>query len=106
MSIPQLVTKTTASFNQTASTEGIHVRRDAKFYRPVPEVGYHIIGDYGQNNYNQPASSVITVKALNNDNEDPLLKAPEDFVEIASLGDGRLRFYFPKPPKGYVSIGS
>lgn len=101
---------TTSHFTQVWTDSGSGADKDGAFYKPrVPE-GFFSIGDYGQSNYSTPRRAVVVVKAVNEDPNDPLLKAPIDYALIwKDTGSGASKdgsFWQPVPPDGYVCIGS
>lgn len=94
-------------FNLIWNDKGSGGRYDGAFYRQVPDAGTYILGDYGQNNYNQPAPnrSVLSFKPI----KDDALKHPVRFELVwKDSGSGANRdgsFWLPIPPPGYKALG-
>ena len=105
----QLKFGTSSSFELKWNDQGSGADRDGAFYRPIPDAGFFILGDYGQNNYSAPRGTVITVTEIDSNPKDPLLAPPIDYVLIwADTGSGADRdgsFWQPLPPNGYVALG-
>ncbi len=100
---------TTSTFELKWNDRGSGANMDGAFYRPIPEAGFFVIGDYGQDNYSEPRGTVITVTEIDPDPANPLLKPPVGFAQIWNdKGSGADRdgsFWQPLPPNGYVALG-
>lgn len=104
----QLEFGVTNRFSPIFTTQGTGVAANAVFYRPQPADGYFILGDYGQGNLDPAAGSIVTVKVIDPDPNDPMLVPPEGFQLIwngtpAGI-DGSL--WLPRAPANYVALGA
>jgi hypothetical protein len=107
---PTLLISTTSNYTWLYNDKGSGADMDVTIWRPTPtNTDYYIIGDYAQGNYSQPTGSSLIVMALNDDPNNPLIKAPVGYTEVwndhGSGGDNDGSVWFPVPPDGYISIG-
>jgi hypothetical protein len=106
---PVLNFSTTSKYDRKWWDKGSGAGMDGAFYRPIPQQGYFILGDYGQGNYNPPNGTVLTIKVEQDDPDQPALKVPEDFVQVyndkGSGADEDGSFWAPIAPFGYVACG-
>jgi hypothetical protein len=106
---PTLIVSTTGTYTWITSDKGSGADQDVTLWRPDPENGYFIIGDYAQANY-QPATGIsLIVKAINDDPASPLLKEPRTwsvvYTDVGSGGDYDWSIWSAVPYDGYVPIG-
>jgi len=100
---------TTSNFEHIYDDKGSGAHMNGSFYRPEPQEGFYILGDYAQGDYHPPNGTVFTIKVENDDQKNPVLQAPEDYIRIwtdhhsGAHEDGS--FWAPKPPFGYVTCG-
>lgn len=105
----QLQFGTASRFELIYNDGGSGASLDGAFYRPIPEKEFFILGDYGQNNYNDARGTVVTVQEIDRDDSHPLLTPPEDYVQIWTDRNSHAHmdgsFWQPVPPNGYVALG-
>ncbi|HEV8583058.1 MAG TPA: Vps62-related protein [Thermoanaerobaculia bacterium] len=106
---PVLVLSTTSRFERIWWDKGSGADMDGAFYRPQPQDGFFILGDYGQGNYNSPNGTALTIRVDQDDPNQPALKPPDDYVLVysdkGSGADEDGSFWAPIPPFGYVVCG-
>lgn len=107
---PSLLTSNTSNYNWIYSDKGSGSHMDVTIYRPAPsDPLYMIVGHYAQGNYSQPTGNSLTVRAINDDPNSPLLKSPIGFNEVwndhGSGGTYDGSIWYPVPPDGYRSLG-
>lgn len=106
---PILEFSTTSQFVRVWWDQKSGSHMDGAFYRPVPQSGYFLFGDYGQGNYSAPTGTVTTVRVENDDPDHPALMPPVGFSQVwidkgsGARDDGS--FWAPIPPAGYVACG-
>jgi hypothetical protein len=108
---PVIEFSTTQQYSPIWNDKGSGAHMDGAFYRPLPQEGFYILGDYGQGNYNLPSEPVLTIRVKEDDPEHPALKEPLDwqFVSIwkdkgsGAHEDGSV--WAPVAPFGYVVCG-
>jgi len=107
---PALVVGTTSIYDWVYDDKGSGADNDVTVWRPHPsDSNYYIIGDYAQGNYGAPTGTAYVVKAVNDDPNNPLLKAPKTYNQIwtdrGSGGDSDGSIWYPVPEDNYVAIG-
>jgi len=107
---PTLLVSTTSNYLWLYNDQGTGAHMDVSLYRPNPtDSTYSIIGDYAQGNYSGPTGSSLIVKALNDDPNNPLLKAPSGYQQVwndhGSGGHNDGSIWYPTAPDGYRTIG-
>ncbi|HWM91298.1 MAG TPA: Vps62-related protein [Thermoanaerobaculia bacterium] len=82
---PVLEFKKTTDYDEIWDDQGSGANDNARFYRPLPPSGFHILGHYGQGNYDSPSRGVITVKVKDSAEENPSYPTfvkPKGYQEI------------------------
>jgi hypothetical protein len=109
---PRLEVSTTSLFEKIWTDKGSGADLNGAFYRPVPESGYFILGDYAQGNYQESSGTVKVIRVADGADEDdelPALAAPTGYTRIykdtGSGADKDGSFWAPTPPFGYVAVG-
>lgn len=107
---PTLLVSNTSNYNWLYADNGTGASMDVTIYRPAPtDTSFFIVGDYAQGNYNPPVGTSLTVKAINDDPANPLLKAPIKYNQIwndhGSGGKYDGSIWHPIAPDGYVALG-
>jgi len=107
---PTLMVSTTSTYTWVWNDQGSGANMDVTIWRPVPaDPTYSILGDYAQGNYSQPTGVSIVVKVINDDPNNPVLKAPKHFNPVwndkGSGGDYDGSIWYPAPNDGYVTLG-
>lgn len=107
---PTLITSATSSYTWIWSDVGSGADQDVSIFRPVPsDTSFYIVGDYAQGNFNSPTGTSLIVKAVNDDPDNPLLKAPVRYEKVwddaDSGGDNDGSIWRPVAPDGYLSLG-
>ncbi|HEV2478581.1 MAG TPA: Vps62-related protein [Puia sp.] len=108
---PTLLTSTTSIYTRIWWDKGSGASMDCTIYRPTPsDVRWFIVGDYAQGNNNgNPVGTSLLVLAVNDDSDNPLLKAPVKYEQIwndrHSGGDEDGSIWRPIPPDGYKAMG-
>lgn len=106
---PTLITSTTSSYTWIWSDKGSGADQDCTIFRPTPDNGFYIVGDYAQGNYGSPTGTSLLVMALNDDPQNPLLKAPKRYERVwddkGSGGDHDGSIWRPVAPDGYLALG-
>jgi hypothetical protein len=107
---PTLQVSNTSNYVWLYNDSGSGAHMDVTLYRPAPtDTSFFIIGDYAQGNYSAPVGASLTVRAINDDPNNPLLMPPITFQQVWNDGgsgghnDGSV--WFAVPPDGYISIG-
>lgn len=119
--VPVLLIGTTSNFKMiyTATTsdpapECPHL--NYSIWTPTPASGYYPLGSYPVSGYNQPNTAVYTVSQQNQDPNNPLLIAPQDFTLVWTDPDPNTLFgdcqpnytvslWAVIPPPNYVALG-
>lgn len=107
---PTLLVSTTSQYAWIYADNGTGAHMDVSIYRACPiDTSFFIVGDYAQGNYNAPAGTSMTVKAVNDDPKNPLLKAPNGYTQVwndhGSGGKFDGSIWHPIAPDGYVALG-
>ena len=107
---PTLLVSNTSNYDFIYNDYGCGASMDIGVWRPRPaDTSFFILGDYAQPNYSPATGDSIIVKAINDDPDNPLLKAPTDYLQVwnDSGTGGRYdgSFWFPVAPDGYHTIG-
>lgn len=107
---PTLLVSTTSNYSWIYSDKGSGASMDVTIWRPSPStIGYFVVGDYAQGNYNDPTGSSLIVTAVNDDPNNPLLKAPVGYSQIwndhGSGGTYDGSIWRPVAPDGYLALG-
>ena len=107
---PSLLLSVTSDYDWLYDDSGSGAYGDVGLWRPkVANPAYFIVGDYAQGNHGYPTGSALIVTAINDDPQNPLLKAPLDFILIwndrhsGGTHDGSI--WRPKAPEGYLALG-
>lgn len=104
-----LISSSTSIYKQVYRDNGSGATMDVTIWRPIPDPGFFILGDYAQGDYVDAAQGqAITVKAINDDPDNPLIKVTTTcslvWNDHGSKGpDGSI--WLPTAPPGYVAVG-
>jgi hypothetical protein len=107
---PTLVISNTSQYSWIYNDSGSGAHMDVTIFRPNPsDTTYFIVGDYAQGNYSDPTGTSLTVKAINDDPKNPLLKPATGFTQIwndhGSGGHNDGSIWHPTAPDGYIALG-
>jgi len=103
---PALIVSTTGQYQPLWSADITSAFATVNIYRPTPPSDFFIIGDYAQGDDSPPVGVSQVVKAISDDPQNPLLKAPDSYRQLwANGGNVPGSLWYPVPPDGYVSLG-
>jgi len=107
---PALLVSTTSNYDWLYNDWGSGASMDVSIFRPTPtDTTFWSIGDYAQGNYGEPTGTSIIVKAIDDDPQSPLIKAPSRYTLVwkdkGSWGKYDGSIWAPVAPDGYVTIG-
>lgn len=106
---PVLMVSVTSNYQFVYWDKGSGATLDVSIFRPQPQQGYFITGDYAQGNYNPAIGSSQVLSVVNDDPANPMLVPPTGYQlvwnDVKSGGDMDGSIWYPIPPPGYVSLG-
>lgn len=108
---PYLMISNTSNYAWVYDDSGTGAHMDGTVFCPTPsDSDFIILGHMAQAGYGPALNTSVTVRAINEDPNNPLLKAPVDYSEIwndhGTGGDHDGSFWQPIAPDGYVAIGA
>lgn len=103
---PALIVSTTSQYQSLWSADATSAFATVNIYRPTAPTDFFFIGDYAQGDDSPPEGVAQVVKAVNDDPQNPLLKAPDSYRQLwANGGNIPGSIWYPVPPDGYISLG-
>ncbi len=85
------------------------IKQQVVFYKPLPPVGYKVLGHYVQSHYGEPSARVLAVKAASSSDNEGILAYPTKYERIWQDGNGDSNLngtiWRPIPPVGYRCLG-
>lgn len=103
---PALIISTASQYELLWSADATSAFSTVNIYRPTAPTDFFIVGDYAQGDDNPPGGVSQIVKAMNDDSQNPLLKAPDSYRKLWSNGANIAgSIWYPVPPDGYISLG-
>ncbi|QTA85464.1 Vps62-related protein [Desulfonema magnum] len=84
-------------------------KQQVAFYKPLPPVGYKVLGHYVQSHYGEPSARVLAVKAASLFDNEGVLAYPTKYERIWRDVNGNSNLngaiWRPIPPLGYRCLG-